>query len=124
MSSRGFIERKAAVMSRALEELAPGYEVRDGRNPIAGCCELPSETEVIGVLALLDDVFYPGYRADCRGEDAIETLVIERLDEAYDILFRQVKRALPVRWKSEYARAGGKPIRELKNGELDAEAER
>lgn len=124
MSSRSFIERKAAVMSRALEELAPGYEVRDGRNPIAGCCELPSETEVIRVLGLLDDVFYPGYRADCRGDDAIETLVIERLDEAYDILYRQVKRALPVRWKSEYARAGGKPVRELKDGELDVEAER
>jgi len=105
MTSREYIHRKAVVMSRALEELLPTYECADGRNPIRGCCQLPSETEVLRVLGLLDDVFYPGYRADCHPEEPIQTLVIERLAQVYDILYRQVKRALPLRWNSEYARA-------------------
>lgn len=102
MTSRDYIERKAAVMSRALEELAPSFDNADGRNPIGSCCEAPVEAEVLRVLSLLDDVFYPGYRSSCDRSVPLETMVIERLDETYDILYRQVKRALPLRYRSKY----------------------
>lgn len=125
MTSREYIQRKAAAMSRALEELIPTFDCQDGRNPISTCSSLPSEAEVLQVLTLLDDVFYPGYRQPCERDCPVETLVIERLDEAYDILFRQVKRALPLRWTSEYARSlGTEAPPRLEEPELTAEAER
>src|SRR4051794_21759529 len=109
--SSDFIQRKAAVMSRALEELVPTYECRDGENPIFGCGELPSEEEVLQFLTLLDDVFYPGHRSRWARDETISTLIVERLDEAYDILYRQVKRALPFRLESKYPH--------LRDGSLD-----
>jgi serine O-acetyltransferase len=125
MTSRDYIQHKASVMGRALDDLRPTYECGDGWNPIRGCEAMPSESEVLRVLALLDDVFYPGYRTELPPGEPIETLVIERLDEAYDTLYRQVKRALPRRWSSEYAlslgEAGPKPLNEA---ELTEEAER
>lgn len=125
MTSREFIERKAAVMSRALEELTPSYDNSDGLNPIGSCCEAPSEAEVLRVLAMLDDVFYPGYRSTCDRSVPLETMVIERLDETYDILYRQVKRALPLRYRSKYdAERPGTASEKLEDAVLSAEAER
>jgi serine O-acetyltransferase len=124
MTSRDFIERKAAVMSRALEELAPTFGCQEGRNPIPACGEHPSEAEVLRVLVLLDDVFFPGYRSECQRGEPVETLVIERLDEAYDILYRQVKRALPLRAQSKYACMLQDPPQEWEEPLLTAEAER
>jgi serine O-acetyltransferase len=106
MSSRPYIERKAAVMSRVLEELAPTFLSWEETNPIAPCEELPSEAEVAQILALLDDVFYPGYRTDFRRNETVEDLVVERLDEAYDLLCRQVRRSLPLRSGSKYLNGG------------------
>lgn len=103
MSSRAYIERKAAVMSRVLEDLAPTFASWGEENPIAPCEELPSEAEVAQVLTLLDDVFYPGYRTDFRRNETVEDLVVERLEEAYDVLVRQIRRALPLRAGSKYA---------------------
>ncbi len=102
MRSREYIEQKAATMSRALEALAPSYDCADD-NPIEACGNLPSESEVLRVLAFLDDVFYPGYRSSLDASAPIETLLIERLDEAYDLLHRQVKRSLPLRHRQKYA---------------------
>src|SRR5262245_20593035 len=122
MTSREFIQQKAAVMSRALEELSPTY---GGENPIGEDCALPSGTEVLRVLALLDDIFYPGYRSSWHPTDPVETLVIERLDEAYDILYRQVKRALPLRLVGKYAPSGkGNTCPVIEDSKLTAEAER
>jgi serine O-acetyltransferase len=104
MTRRDFIERKAAVMGQTLDDLLPTYRSEGERNPIPSCCEVPSESEAVRILALFDDVLFPGYREACRRDEPLETLLIERLDEAYDILYRQVKRALPLRWESEYAR--------------------
>jgi serine O-acetyltransferase len=125
MTSRDYIEHKAAAMSRAVRELAPTYDCLDGRNPIRGCGDLPSETEVLRVLSLLDDVFYPGYRTPCDRREPIEALVIERLDEAYDTLYRQVKYALPLRVENKYLRPdNGAPPVKLEGAALTAEAER
>jgi len=126
MTSREFIQRKAAIMSRSLEELAPTYRcTAEQPNPVRICEGHPSESECLRVLALLDDVFFPGYRTDCTAGEPVETLIIERLDEAYDILYRQVRRALPLRWQSESVRDG---MREapatLNDAELTEEAER
>lgn len=130
MRSRDFIRTKAAVMSRALEELAPTLESGDGENPIVvPCGEMPAEADVLQVLALLEDVFYPGYRSGWAPCDPIETLFIERLDEAYDVLYRQVMRALPLRPQGKYApaeeRGSGEPEPGRTSPEmLAAEAER
>lgn len=106
MSSRAYIERKASVMGRVLEDLAPTFSSWGDVNPIAPCEELPSEAEVVQVLTLLDDIFYPGYRSDFRLNDSVEDLVVERLEEAYDVLLRQVRRSLPLRAGSKYAENG------------------
>jgi serine O-acetyltransferase len=118
MTKIDYIQQKARVMSRTIEQLLPGYECDGGRNPITECGPLPSEAEVIRVLKLIDSSFFPGYREDWRdGGCALDTMVTERLDEAYDILYRQVLRALPFR-RAAAARAG-KPV----NGDRPTEAE-
>jgi serine O-acetyltransferase len=110
MTKIDYIQQKARVMSQTIERLLPGYECEDGRNPITECAPLPSEAEVIRVLKLIDSAFFPGYReAHSAGGCALDTHVTERLDEAYDILYRQVLRALPFRRSARYcAHASGK----------------
>lgn len=105
MSGRPYLEQKAAVLGRALEELAPTFASWDDTNPIAACEELPSEAEVAHLLALLDDVFYPGYRSDFRRNETVEDMVIERLDKAYDVLYHQLRSALPLRGGDKYGGA-------------------
>lgn len=124
MSSREYIERKAAVMSRAVEEMMPGYDCAGGKNPIGPCNEVPSEAEVLRILSMLDDVFYPGYRSSCTREMRLETMVVERLDEVYDLLTRQVARALPLRTRSKYAKPSARPEPEADAAVVRAEAER
>src|SRR3569833_845640 len=104
MTSRDYIRQKAGVMTRTLDDQALSYDCADGNTPIAGCGEMPEESEILRVLQLLDDVFFPGYRTPLLRGEPVDTTVIERLDEVYDILFRQTRRALPLRWTSEYAR--------------------
>jgi len=89
------------VLADAVDALAPTYEGGPEANPIATCSELPSEHEVLRVLELLNDVLYPGYRSDWNSGANQASRVIERLDECYDLLYRQVRRALPLRWKEQ-----------------------
>jgi serine O-acetyltransferase len=125
MTKRDYIRQKALVMGQALDDLLPTYDCEGGQNPIAPCLELPSEAEVVRGLLLLDSVFFPCYRENCPGLTyssavgyPVETMVTERLDEAYDVLYRQVTRAVPFRWKSEYARQRG-----IAENGIDVEAE-
>lgn len=112
-------------MERTLDQIVPSFCCDNGRNPIAGCAELPSEVQVVRVLSLLDDVFFPGFRSECTRGEAVEALAVERLDEAYDTLYRQVRRALPQRWKSEHARSlGDDAPASLDEGEIAEEAAR
>jgi serine O-acetyltransferase len=125
MSHQNYIHRKAALVGQVLDGLMPTYSREDGRNPIIGCSQMPSEAQVLRVLALLDDIFYPGYRAECTRGEPVDALLVERLDEAYDVLFRQVKRALPLRWRSEYARSlGDRAPTELSDKEVAEESGR
>jgi serine O-acetyltransferase len=128
MINHEFIRRKAETLSRVAEALAPTYAPSDGQNPIAPCSEVPSESEVLRVLSLLDDVFYPGYRSSCRRDEPPQAMIVERLDEVYDILCRQVARALPLRWRDKYTAVQGTATRaEQGAGErtaVRAEAER
>ena len=99
MTKIDYIQQKARVMSRTVERLLPGYECDDGRNPVKECAPRPSEAEVIRVVKLIESAFFPGYREErvAAGCCGVDTHVTERLDEAYDILYRQVLRALPFR---------------------------
>ena len=124
MSSRDYIRQKASVMSTALDDLRPTYSCTEDPNPTTGCGILPSEAEVLQIIALLDDVFYPGYRSPWDRSEPLETLVVERLDEVYDILYRQLKRALPLRKNNKYALAHQLPPTELEGQALAEEAER
>jgi serine O-acetyltransferase len=125
MTKRDYIHHKALVMGQTLDDLLPTFD-QIGENPIHGCLPLPSESEVVLVLQLLDSVFFPGYREECpaihnSGQGyPIDTLITERLDEVYDRLYRQVTRALPFRWASEYARTRGVMVPDM---DLDAEGE-
>ncbi len=118
MTKIDYIQQKARVMSQTLERLLPGYECEDGRNPITECAPLPSEAAVIRVLTLIDSAFFPGYREERSGGGCgVDTLITERLDEAYDALYRQVLRALPFR------RAERRGVCELGSGPVPARAE-
>jgi serine O-acetyltransferase len=99
MSKINYIQQKARVMTQTIECLLPGYDCHDGRNPVRECAPLPSEAEVIRFAQLIESAFFPGYREErpAAGGCALDTHVTERLDEAYDILYRQVLRALPFR---------------------------
>jgi serine O-acetyltransferase len=128
MTKRDYIRHKALILGQTLDELLPTYEREEDENPISSCLEVPSETEVVRVLGLLDSVFFPGYREQCPGISyplghgyPVETVVTERLDEAYDVLYRQVMRALPYRWRSEYARQRGR-ARDVMDIPAEAEA--
>ncbi len=123
MTRRDYIERKARAVGQALDDLLPTYGCEDGVNPIPACLQVPLASEVIRLLTLLDDVLFPGYREASPRDEPLETLVIERLDEVYDLLYRQVKRALPLRWESEYAREFGVGER-LAAEAVDDEAQR
>ena len=81
MRRREFINRKASVMGRTLDDLLPTYECQSGRNPIPGCLQVPTVGEVLRVLTLLEDILYPGYREPCRTDEPFETLVLEHLDD-------------------------------------------
>jgi serine O-acetyltransferase len=112
-------------MSRTLDELTPTYAETDRPEALARSGTLPVEAEILRVLSLLDDVFFPGYRCEWARDVSLETLIIEKLDEAYDILFRQMVRAIPLRWRSEYARSLGEAApTPLDEPALAAEAER
>ena len=65
---------------------------------------------MIRVVQLLESALFPGYREErAGGACALDTHVTERLDEAYDILYRQVLRALPFRrWRLRARRARGR----------------
>jgi serine O-acetyltransferase len=128
MTKRDYIRHKAQVMGQTLDDLLPTYDCDGGRNPITACQGLPSESEVVRALLLLDSIFFPCYRENCPGSSyasaigyPVETMVTERLDEAYDVLYRQVTRAIPFRWQSEYARQRGMTESEI---DVEAEAER
>jgi serine O-acetyltransferase len=104
MTKIDYIRQKAQIMSQTLEDLLPGYDCDDGRNPIAACAPLPAEAEVIRVVKLIDSSFYPGYREERASAGCtVDTHVTERLDAAYDILYRQVLRAIPFRYVSRQA---------------------
>ena len=64
MTKIDYIRQKARIMSQTLEDLLPGYDCDEGRNPIAACAPLPAEAEVIRVVKLIDSAFYPGYREE------------------------------------------------------------
>lgn len=123
MTKIDYIQHKARVMSQTIERLLPGYEC-DGRNPITECGPIPSEAEVIRVLNLIDSSFFPGYREERAGGGcALDTLVTERLDEAYDILYRQILRALPFRRPSPLDEGKPEPEHVPTRQELEQMAE-
>jgi serine O-acetyltransferase len=125
MTKIDYIQQKARVMSQTIERLLPGYDCEDGRNPITECAPLPSEAEVIRVMQLLDSAFFPGYREErnAAGSCGLDTLVTERLDEAYDILYRQVLRALPFRRSGRFCPCDAGDGELLTRAELEQAAE-
>src|SRR5262245_39832412 len=123
MNRRQFIDRKARVMGQTLDALLSGGDGFNGRRPVYAGRDLPSESEVVRILALLDDVLFPGRGEALPRGEPVETLTIERLDEVYDLLYRQVKRALPLRWESEMARELGQ-VDSLPEAAVEEEAER
>src|SRR5438094_8931742 len=104
MTKIDYIRQKARIMSQTLEDLLPGYDCDEGRNPIAACAPLPAEAEVIRVVKLIDSAFSPGYREERASAGCtVDTHVTGRLDESYDILCPQVPRPRPFRSASRHA---------------------
>jgi serine O-acetyltransferase len=75
-----------------------------------GCCsQLPDPQTVIKALECLRQCIFPGrWLAEASDSSLLSMFVQERLSMAYPYLLDSIKRALPYRWKSEFAMTSGK----------------
>lgn len=123
MPSGDFIRDKAEVIGSTLDQLLPTYDAT-ATNPIVDCRRIPAASEVIRALHLLDDVFFPGFRAQCEPDEPLSGLLTRCLDQVYDCLHPQVRKAVPLRWHSQLAKTAGQSGRRMTSEEIDAETGR
>jgi len=77
------------------KEIVATYGGNDTRIHHLGKMELPSREAVITVLNRLQEVIFPGYHGESTAtETGIRLLVEEKLESVYDILRKQIFRAL------------------------------
>ncbi|MBI3944942.1 MAG: serine acetyltransferase [Armatimonadetes bacterium] len=118
MELRSYERRRARALIKTLDDLLPTYA--EDVDPIAIRNEVPSLEEAVGILVALEEVFFPGYRYGRPATSpSFEIFVRRFLDGVYDSLYVQVVKALPFRWKGEYARTQN--ARPLANVEVEAE---
>lgn len=111
MEQKNYERRRARALIETLDALMPTYAANGGCDPIAGHDDIPSIEDVVGILCELEEVFYPGYRfQDPADSPSFEIFVRRHLDNVFDSLYVQVARALPFRWKGEYARSQGAAV--------------
>jgi serine O-acetyltransferase len=102
-----------------LKTIITTYDTPQSQNPISTFEELPSKEETVAILEALEGIFFPGYRSEQFSfKEGIATFIRRKLDIVYDLLYHQVLKCIPFRWKGEYAQSQGKT-----NPGIDIEAE-
>lgn len=119
MELKDYERRRCRALIKTLDALLPTYA--EDSDPIAIHNDVPSIEEVVRILSDLEEVLFPGYRfARPSASPSFEIFIRRHLDGVYDALYEQVVKALPFRWKGEYARTQNVPP--LANVEAEAEA--
>lgn len=116
--SRRDVSRVICRTSEAIGELF----VETTQDVPNGCSAfLPDTQSVVLALQCLRQCMFPSrWLPDPRVDCLVALTVQERLSLAYPHLLSTIRRALPFRWMSEYARATGKPAPEC---DINAESE-
>ena len=91
--------------------------------PSALPANAPAPRAVVDALRILLDVLFPGrVSGEAVGAAELDVFLVRRLSEAWNLLRREVRRALPYRWIGEAARVEG--ARPPRVADLDGEADR
>lgn len=108
---------------KTADELSKLFNPADVDAPDALLGDSPTPRNVVNALRILVDIIFPG-KVSATSVDASELSVflIRRLGEAWHLLHREVRRALPYRWVGEAARVAG--IRPPKVANLEQETRR
>lgn len=121
---------------RACRHLSPQADICQAAGELAGLfdreavdapCALPANAPapraVVDALRILLDVLFPGrVSGEAVGAAELDVFLVRRLSEAWNLLRREVRRALPYRWIGEAARTEG--ARPPRVADLDGEADR
>ncbi|MCC6445855.1 MAG: serine acetyltransferase [Armatimonadetes bacterium] len=94
--------QRSRTLGEVLDHLLPAYQ-NEFCKKLLEHCELPSLSHVVSGFAALEEVLFPGFRHDHPQGTPLETFVRRHLDEAYDILFEEIRKSIPFRWLGEYA---------------------
>ena len=112
-----------ADVCHTARELAKLHNRVETDAPDALLSRAPAPRNVVDALRILLDVMFPG-KISATPVDASDLgiFLIRRLSEAWRILHREIRLALPYRWIGEAARVDG--IRPPRVADLDGEARR
>ena len=112
-----------ADVCQTARELAKLHNLVETDAPDALLSRAPAPKNVVDSLRILLDVMFPG-KISATPVDASDLgiFLIRRLSEAWRLLHREIRLALPYRWIGEAARVDG--IRSPKIADLDGEARR
>lgn len=92
-----------------VRQLLPLYRQDETDAPDSAGGTLPDKKGVIEALQLLEAVLFPGrMSAEAVGNGMLEPFLEERLSRIFRLLVPEIMRALPLRWKGEYARVSGR----------------
>lgn len=94
------------TLSQTLEELLKTCMVDE--NPICTRDELPSLAEVRTLITTFQGLFFPGYRSEpIQGLAGLTSFMRHKLEESFDLIYKQVLACIPFRWKGTWAREKG-----------------
>lgn len=112
-----------AEISQTAGKLAGLFNLVDVDAPDALLTHGPAPRNVVDALRTLLDVMFPGKISATAVEGAdLGTFLVRRLGEAWRLLQREIRRALPYRWIGQAARVEG--ARPPKIDNLDRETDR
>ena len=93
---------------RTVRHLAPLYNLVDADAPDALLANAPSPNNVVEALQILLDVMLPGkISATSVPGSELGVFLVRRIGEAWHLLRREIRLALPYRWIGQAARADG-----------------
>ena len=108
---------------KTAEKLSALFNPADVDAPDALLGDSPRPRNVVDALRILVDIVFPGkVSATSVNASELGVFLIRRLGEAWHLLHREVRRALPYRWIGEAARVAG--IRPPKVDNIEAETRR
>jgi len=98
----------ARLICETVHDLMSLYHTDSEDSPESAGGLLPNKARVIEVQQLLRDVIFPGMCCpDFSLNGHLESFIDERLSRSYRLLVPEIAKALPFRWKGEFAKVMG-----------------